>query len=164
MSTLLFNANEILEIAKRIERRGMAFYQAAAELMTEIDTKRLMLELVEAEKLHEATFAHMQKHLSDAEKSETLEDPHGTAADFLGGMADGYVFDLNADPVAFLGEKPGVKAILCEAIDREAASIAFYTCVRPMISVKHGQGRIEEIIAQEMGHIAQLSKELKKYQ
>jgi len=162
MSTLIFNADEVFEIAKRIERRGVAFYRAAATHMPDEATVQLMRSLADMEAQHEATFKQMQDALSETEKAEILQDPHGDAFDFLRGMADGYVFDLNEDPIAFLDGKPSGKSILNKAIEREAESVAFYTCIRSMVSAKHGQGRILEIIQQEMGHIAQLSKELSK--
>lgn len=160
MGTLIFNADEIFEIAKRIERRGMTFYRQAAERMPDTPTRELMLDLAGMEEAHERTFADMQRELSDAERAETLQDPHADAFRFLQGMADGYVFDLAAEPAALSAENPDVKKILRTAIERETESIAFYACIKGMVPPKYGQVQVDEIMRQEMGHVVLLSTRL----
>ena len=162
MSSLVFNADEVFELAKQLERRGITFYRRAAEHVPDQATRELMLDLAQMEEKHEDTFAEMQRGLSEDEKAETLYDPHGEAFRFLQGMADGYVFDLDADPAALFEEKPEAGKILETAIERETESIAFYACIKGMVPPKYGQERVDEIMRQEMGHVVSLSTTLRE--
>jgi rubrerythrin len=164
MSTLIFNANEIFEIAKQIERNGAAFYRAAAPMMPDDDGKKLLLELAQMEVAHEHVFDVLQKKLSGDELGETMYDPHDDAYVFLKRMADTFVFSPNEKGDAVLKEGVTVSAILTFAIQREKDSIIFYEGVKAMVPQKFGGPRLDEIIAQEMGHILILSKELDKHQ
>lgn len=159
MSSLVYNANDVFEIAKRIEHNGAAFYRAAAEVMADIQARELMNSLADMEVQHEAVFTSMQQGLSGTELEETLYDPHDQAYAFLKGMADKYVFNPNEEPGAAV--KPGAAAvpILDEALEREHDSIVFYEAIKIMVPEKYGRPRIDEIIQQEMGHVMLLTKE-----
>jgi len=50
--------------------------------------------------------------------------------------------------------------ILRSAIEMEKDSIVFYLTVKKMVPGDGGKGRIDDIIEQEMGHVALLSKQL----
>jgi len=159
MSTLIYNANDVFEIAKRIERNGAAFYRAAAEVMADAQSRDLMNNLAEMEVQHEAVFASMQQGLSGTETEETLYDPHDEAYAFLKGMADKYVFSPNEERDRVVKPGAGAVPILDEALQREHDSVVFYEAIKIMVPEKYGRPRIDEIIQQEMGHIMLLSKE-----
>ena len=162
MSSLIFNANEAFEIAKRIERNGITYYRRAAELMQDEASKKLMNDLAEMEIVHEQVFAHMQKGLSGDELGETMYDPHDDAYTFLKGMADKYVFDPKEDPMNVLKAGTDAKTILDAAIQREKDSIIFYEGIKVMVPEKFGGPRLDEIIAQEMGHVIILTRHLER--
>jgi rubrerythrin len=162
MGSLIFNANEVFEVAKRIERNGVAYYKKAAELMAAEDGKKLMLDLAEMEVVHEQVFAHMQKGLSAEENSEALYDPHNDAYQFLRDMADKYVFNPAEDPMKVLVPGADPKVILDSAIQREKDSIIFYEGIKAMVPEKFGVKRLDEIIGQEMGHVIILTRHREK--
>jgi rubrerythrin len=162
MSTLVYNANDVFEIAKRIERNGAAFYRAAGEVMADAESRDLMANLAEMEVQHEAVFASMQQGLSGTETEETLYDPHDEAYAFLKGMADKYVFNPNEEPGRAVGQGAGPLDILQEALLRESDSVVFYEAIKIMVPEKYGRGRVDEIIGQEMGHIMLLNKEMER--
>lgn len=164
MSTLLYNANEVFDIAKRIERNGAAFYAAAAELMEDETSKQIMNDLREMEIHHESIFSSMQKELSGAETEETMYDPHDEAFKFLKGMADRYVFSQSEDPAQALEPGATVVEVLNEGIRRERDSIIFYEGIKVMVPEKYGRRHVDEIIAQEMGHLMLLTQELERVQ
>jgi len=159
MSTLVYNANDVFEIAKRSERNGAAFYRAAGEVMTDSQSRELMNNLAQMEVEHEAIFADMQQQLAGSELAETLYDPHDEAYAFLKGMADKYVFSPSEDSGRAVKPGAGAVPILDEAIERERDSIVFYEAIKIMVFEKYGRPRIDEIIRQEMSHIMLLSKE-----
>ena len=158
MGSLIFNANEVFEVAKRIERNGIAYYTKAAELMKDEAGKKLMIELAEMEAVHEQIFTHMQKSLSGEEHAEGLIDVHNDAFQFLQGMADKYVFNPKEDPMKVLTPGADAKKILDVAIEREKDSIIFFEGIKAMVPEKFGSKRIDEIIGQEMGHIIILTR------
>jgi rubrerythrin len=160
MSSLIFNARDVFEIAKRIERNGQTYYRKAAELMPDADGKKLMIDLAEMEVVHEQIFDHMQRSLSGDELGETMYDPHDEAYEFLKGMADKYVFDPKEDPLHVLKAGTDARTILSVAIQREKDSIIFYEGIKVMVPQKFGGARLDEIIGQEMGHIIILARHL----
>jgi rubrerythrin len=162
MSSLVYNANDVFEIAKRIERNGAAFYRAAADVMADAQARDLMNSLAEMEVQHEGVFASMQQQLAGVEAEETLYDPHDEAYAFLKGMADKYVFNPNEERGRAVKPGAGPVDVVKEALLREADSVVFYEAIKIMVPEKYGQPRIDEIIQQEMGHIMLLNKELER--
>jgi len=163
MSSLVFNAEEVLEIAKRIEQNGAAYYRAAEAFMPDAAGKQLMRDFVEMEVNHENVFEQMRQELTDDERAETLYDPHDDAYVFLQGMADGFVFNPNESPKTILREGTDPASILRVAIEREKDSVVFYEAIKVMVPQKFGNARLDAIIGEELGHIVTLSRELAKY-
>jgi len=110
-----------------------------------------LLDLAAREDEHEKTFASMRANLADAERKTTVFDPEGQAALYLRAMADGYVFDIKADPIELFTGK--------EAMEKD--SIAFYLGMKEFVPQRFGRDRLDGIIKEEMGHIAILSKDLR---
>ena len=75
-------------------------------------------------------------------------------------MADGVVFDLDADPAAELTGSEDLEYILRKAIQLERDSIAFYVGIEDMVPAKRGKDQVDSIIKEEMSHIVTLSQEL----
>lgn len=162
MSNLIFNANEVLDIAKRIEHNGVEFYRAAAKILTDAASVKLMNDLAEMEVVHEQIFDNMQKKLTDAEMGDTPFDPHDDAYTYLKGMADKLVFNPTESAAKVLAPNTPAKDVLEYAIAREKDSIVFYEGIKIMVPEKLGGKRLDEIIAQEMGHVIVLSRHLER--
>jgi len=67
---------------------------------------------------------------------------------------------VKADPSRKLTGKESIGEILKTAIGLEKDSIVFYLGIKDLVAPDLGRGRIDEIIHQEMGHIATLSGRL----
>ncbi|MCD4676261.1 MAG: ferritin family protein [Desulfobacula sp.] len=149
-----FNANDIFEIAIKIEQNGAIFYRDAAKLMEEEKHKQFLLELASMEDDHETTFVNMQKELKDKEAFPTTFDPDDENALYLKALADTRIF--------FEKEHPdnSLKGILSTAIQAEKDSIAFYLGIKELVPAKFGQSKIEDIIKEEMSHIRLLADKL----
>jgi rubrerythrin len=152
-----FNANDIFEIAIKIEQNGAVFYRDAAKQVEEKEHKDFLLELAKMEDEHEVTFADMQKELSEQESFSTTFDPNDENALYLKALADTRVFFEKNEP-----EKT-FKAILGSAIQAEKDSIAFYLGMKDLVPAKSGQSKIDEIIREEMSHIRLLAGKLTQY-
>lgn len=153
-----FNADDILEMAVKIEQNGAIFYRNAAMLVDENGQKQFLLDLAEMEDEHEQTFAEMKKELQSDETFSTTFDPDDQNAQYLAAFADTRVF--------FKKEQPGsdLKDILGSAIQTEKDSIAFYLGMKELVPAKLGKSRIDDIIKEEMTHIRLLAGKLSEYE
>jgi rubrerythrin len=149
-----FNADDIFEIAEQLERNGARFYRSAADAVADTTVKAFLLKLAAMEDDHEKTFAAMRAQLSSSEKTSTVFDPDGEAADYLRALADTRVFFEKQIDTSSL------EAILKDAITAEKDSIVFYLGMRDMVPEGKGRRRMDAVISEEMGHIRLLSKEL----
>ena len=155
-----FNADEILEMAEKIERNGARFYRKAAELVKDAAVSKLLQDLAVWEDGHERVFASMRADLADQERESMVFDPEQETSMYLRAMADGHVFDARVNPADKLTGKESAEDILRMAIGQEKDSIVFYTGLKEMISQTAGRERIETIIKEEMGHIGFLNREI----
>ena len=155
-----FNAEEMFEMAERIERNGATFYRAAADAISDAAVRRRLVALAAWEDEHEQTFAAMRAQLSAEERTPTVFDPDAQSSLYLTAMADRRVFDLSLEPGRVLTGTETVTQILQAALGREKDSVVFYTGMLNFVPKRLGKDRIQAIIREEMEHIALLGKEL----
>jgi len=153
-----FNAREVYEMAEQIERNGASFYRKAAGAAPDESVRKFLLDLAAMEDDHERTFAGMKAHLGEAEALDTVYDPHGEGAQYLHAMVEGKVFDFTSDPSDRLTGVESTEQVLRIAIELEKDSILYYLTMKKMVLDASSQDRIDEIIEQEMGHIAMLTR------
>lgn len=152
-----FNANDIFEIARKIEINGAKFYREAANRMDEQKHKQFLLGLADMEVSHEKTFSAMQKELGASELSATTFDPENESALYLKALADTRVFFEKTQP------ETTMKGILASAIGAEKDSIAFYVGMKELVPEKSGKSKIDTIIKEEMSHIKMLAAKLVEF-
>ena len=153
-------ADEIFEMAEQIERNGARFYRRAAQGFTDSSAGRLLLDLAAMEEQHEKVFVAMRAELLQQEREPRAPDPYGEAILYVRGMADGHVFDVRKDPSERLTGKESMEDILKTAIGLEKDSIVFYLGIKEIVPERLSKQRIDDIIKEEMGHIAVLSREM----
>ena len=162
--SLDFNADEIFEIACRIERNGAAFYREMSKKISNGPVQKMLLDFADMEEAHENIFMAMRKDLTVTEKGSTVFDPEGETALYLRAMADIHVFDTKAEEDFLLpdvlSEEAKARKILRAAINREWGSIALYLGMKDMVPEKLGKGKIDSIIKEEMKHVRLLSNSL----
>ncbi len=151
-----YSADEVLEMALQIERNGARFYEQAAERAPDEHSRKLLLELAAMEKEHERTFASMREDLSEQERKEMVFDPDGELPLYLRAWADRNVFSVSADVAAQLRGARSMPEILQAAIGAEKDSVVFYTGLKRLVPARFGAGRLDQIIEEEMGHMATL--------
>ncbi|MFB0554902.1 MAG: ferritin family protein [Phycisphaerae bacterium] len=154
--SISFNAIEVFEIAERIERNSVKFYHRAAEAFSDQDLSEILLSLAEFEKEHEETFANMRKQISNKEWDLITFDPEDEMTLYLRTIADSHIFDLKKDPSEQLKDKETAEDILKYAIEAEKNSIIFYLGLKNFVPTKAGKDKVDEIIKEEMDHIAEL--------
>ncbi|MHC4715532.1 MAG: hypothetical protein ACYS5V_01045 [Planctomycetota bacterium] len=156
---ITFNADEVFEMAEQIERNGAAFYRKAAAGAA--SSRAATLEKLAAmEDDHEKTFHQIRTELASEGKLMRGFDPEGESARYLQAMVDGKVFDFDAEPAGKLTGGESVEEILQTAIGLEKDSIVFYLVMKESVPAGAARDAVDQIIAQEVGHIAMLSAEL----
>ncbi len=158
-----FNAIEVFEIAERIERNSVKFYLRAAEVISDHDLCQILLSLAEFEKEHEETFANMRKQISNKEWELITFDPENEMTLYLQTIADSHIFGPKKDPSEQLKDKETADDILKYAIEAEKNSIIFYLGLKNFVSAKAGKDKVDEIIKEEMDHIAELNLRLEAW-
>jgi len=157
--SIFFNADEIFEIAERIEANGAAFYRAAAEKV-DGDSREFLLDLAVWEDQHGEKFAGMRTRLADDAAEATAWDPDDEAVLYLQALADGGVFPADEDPMATLPAEPSIGEIMAVALQREKDSITFYVGMQHLVPERFGKDEIGAIIREEMSHVSLLTRRL----
>lgn len=156
-----FNADEVFEMAEKIERNGVRFYREAAENISDASVSSVFLDLAAMEAEHEKIFASMRVDLLEEERKPTVFDPEGEAALYLRALADLQMFGKEGREdfilTGDLTEQEKIKKILSAAIGIEKESIVFYLGMKALVPAKFGKDKIDKIISEEMGHIRLIS-------
>ena len=155
-----YNADEIFEMAEQMERNGAKFYRKAAEKFDDAATRDVLSDLTAMEARHQKTFAEIRSELNRQQRTALVYDPEDEAGKYLRAMTDGYVFDFKADPIGKLDSGVGPAEILRIAIGLEKDSVVFYLGLKGCVSEQAGKDKVDNIIAEEMGHIATLTEKL----
>lgn len=157
-----FNADEIFKIAEKIERNGAAFYKKAADRAKDNDAAKILKDLAQQEEAHEKIFSLIHSELPPSASKPVSFDPNNEVEEYLGTVADGYVFDLNKNPIDLISGSESPSDVLKVAIGLEKDSVVFYAGIRDLVLKNAGAEKIDAIIREELKHITILSRELKK--
>jgi len=152
-----FNANEIFQVAIRIEENGAQFYRKAAEFQSDEENRKTLEKLAAMEDTHKATFERMKQDLSAAEKTSTVFDPNNEASQYLAAMADTHGGEGSPAAADRLTGKESIGDIVDIALDLEKESILFYLGLKELVPPQYGQDRLDKIIEEERRHIVQLN-------
>ncbi len=155
---IVFNAEEILKIAEKIEENGIVFYQSSASRFDDPASRKLLLELADMEEGHKAIFSKMRENLPEEQRKQTTFDPDGLLDEYLKAFADGYIFPIDLLPEQALETCKSLQDVLDFAIQREKDSVVFYLGLKDIVPEALGKDKIDKIIREEMSHITLLSK------
>jgi rubrerythrin len=153
----IFESQDILLFAKRIEENGERFYQQSADRLQDPKAKELFRYLAEEERVHRNVFEGM---LSTMERFDVRETYEGEYLSYLQDTLDRKViFDSKTAENELVGVQDTVSAIDF-AIRREMDAILYFSEVKHFVS-EGQQGSIDRILEEERGHFSKLS-DLKK--
>jgi rubrerythrin len=159
MSTA-FNADEVFEMAEEIERNGAKFYREAAAKTANREVKEMFLGLASMEDGHLRTFQEMRKTLSEQEKGETAYDPYDEASLYLQALADSKGSEGMRSPTEKLTGKESARELIEIAIGAEKNSVLFYVGMKDLVPTEAGRDKIDNIIREEVRHVADLRRRL----
>ncbi len=152
--SFVFNADEIFEMALRIEQNGEKFYRDSAARVTDPEAIQLLLKLADMEVEHQRTFSGMRTALSAADKKAMTFDPNNESGLYLASLANTKVFfekDIDTS---------GLEGIFKAALAAEKDSIAFYLGMKDLLPTASGREKVEDVIREEMRHIRILGERL----
>jgi len=153
----IFESQDILLFAKRIEENGEKLYQQSADRLQDPKAQELFRYLAEEERVHRNVFEEM---LSTMERFDVRETYEGEYLSYLQDYLDRKViFDSKGAERELAGVQDPVSAIDF-AIRREMDAILYFTEVKHFVSESQ-QGPIDRILGEERGHFSKLS-DLKK--
>ena len=153
----IFESQDILLFAKRIEENGERFYQQSADRLQDPKAKELFRYLAEEERVHRNVFERMLSTMGRFDVKETYEGEYLTyLQDYLDRRV---IFDSKTAEKELAGVQDPVSAIDF-AIRREMDAILYFTEVKHFVSEEQ-QGPIDRILEEERGHFSKLS-DLKK--
>jgi rubrerythrin len=152
--SFVFSADEIFEMALKIEKNGEKFYRDSAAGIADPEAIQLLLKLADMEVDHQRIFTGMKTTLSPADKKAMTFDPDNEAGLYLASLANTKVFfekDIDTS---------GLEEIFTAALAAEKDSIAFYLGMKGLVPAGSSREKIEEIIREEMRHIRILGEQL----
>ncbi len=158
--SIFFSADEIFEMAQRIEKNGARFYRQVAEGIQNSATRELLLELAAKEDEHGQFFAAMRADFSGHTNEPMHFKPDEETSAYLRAWADGHVFDAGSEPVKNLSSQENMEDMLKTAIALEKESIIFYLGFKDALTREADREKIDGIVKEEMKHIASLSTQL----
>lgn len=153
MTATLFRASEILDMALRIERLGIAFYSACRERMEAPELKEALSWLIEQEKAHVDVFSAMKAGLDDFRLPESFR---GEYEGHLAAYVEDRVFSGPEQARKEARRLPDGRAVADWAVKFERKSIAFYRMIKDHVRSSEGD-TIEGVIREEQRHIERLN-------
>jgi len=157
-----FTADEIFEVAVRIEANGASFYRKAAATQSEDINRSFLEQLANMEDHHQSTFKKMRSNLKSNEKKATVFDPNQETAQYLAVMADTHGGEGSPTAADSLTGNEPIQEIIDIAIGLEKESILFYLGLKDFVPPEYGQDKLDRIIREEQRHIVQLNGFRKK--
>ncbi len=155
-----FNALEVMEMAKDIEKRGKKFYLKHAEATENRDLRELFRRLARDEQDHFEKFVALTEDLrEDSDEADYLYEEDVSA--YFNYLVEYSVFpkDDSEESVAALND---VEKALKLAIQAEKDSILFY---REMCDYNEGKTieAVNQLIKEEKEHLRALGKYIEEY-
>ena len=153
-----FTADEIFEMADKMEDDGAEFYRQASESAPTEEARRLLIELAEWEKDHKQTFSELRDKFAGEGGIGFDYDPDGQAAQYLRTFVEGRVFSPESRGGAKLQGSESMSEILEIALQLEKDSVLFYLGIKDVVDKDQDKARIDKIITQERQHMVTLTR------
>lgn len=156
--SIAFSGSELIDIAIRIERTGITFYDIMAKSTDDAMTRNVFQQLADMEREHIQIFEGM---LDEAEKYKLNESENKEYAGYLQALIDSAVFtdDMITSQMATQADSD-IKALEL-GISAEKDSILFYYQMKDILP-QPALSTVNRIITEEKSHLRQLSEIKKK--
>lgn len=157
MDPVHFSAEEVLNMAIRIEENGEKFYTDAAKTASEDKLKELFIFLATEEKKHTAYFRKLKDMTIKESVDEVFTDDFNDASLYIKAYADTKIFTEPEEGQALPAEVKTEEEALNYAIIMEKESLLFYYELLRAVREKD-RDVLNEIINEEKAHLMKLSE------
>jgi rubrerythrin len=145
---------EIVDIAKKIETCGEAFYDAAVEHVDDPEVRKLFTWLRNEERRHETEFENLLSHVEEADGDWRDNEEY---AGYMRSLAEYRVFPDPEAARALVTASDGPAAVLRHAMNFEKDSILFLHEMRPLIREEDRQ-MVDRLLDEERKHLRMLTE------
>jgi rubrerythrin len=153
---MTFSGPEVIEMAVQTEKGGKLYYETVAAASKDEKLKGIFLMLADAEKHHIAVFDAIGKTIPA--RPEGLPYNWDDAVLYLKAITDSRYFLGAPDKALALARTAATTAeALQHAIGFEKETLLFYLEIREMVKAD-SRAAVEKLIAEEKGHIRQLTE------
>ena len=157
-----FNAGEVFEVAIRIEKNGIAFYERAQQAIDDPDVKALFSALAEDGQKHKKQFEDFKAGLPQELKAPTVQDPDNQLDQYIEVLADNHVFSSDRSLEDELATVKTVSDALDMAMRFEKDSVIFYLSMKEATCEGRAFELIDALIKEKQHHVQRLSVQTKK--
>ncbi|MBA4386977.1 MAG: rubrerythrin [Verrucomicrobia bacterium] len=157
-----FNADEIFQMAERVELDAADFYTKAAEIHGKNSDAGFLRRMAEMETRHRDVFSAMRKALPPACREPAADSPHPKATLYLDECADAHGGEGTLSASQPLTASDSLESIIQKAMGFERETLKFYLEMRDRVAADRGRDKIELIIKEEQSHMGTLADELAK--
>ncbi len=152
-SILKFSGDEIIRLAIDIEKAGKAFYEAAAQMVTDSEIKALFKALAGEEDKHISDFQALGANFkNDITPNESYAGEYG---DYLKAIIDNHVFNIN-NVESLIKDVVVAREALAVALRFEKDSILIFQEFLNGVD-ESGREAVQGLIEQEKAHIRMLA-------
>jgi rubrerythrin len=154
MSSSVFQAAQVLDMAIQAESQGRKFYRACRDRIDQPDAAELFDFLIEQERKHERLFREMK------ERSDRIDLPESYAGEmrrYADSFVEKRIFKQPEEAARAVTGSEGPVEVIDLALGFERASVEFYQDMKKWIRPKEAE-TIDDIIDEEQSHIHRLNR------
>jgi rubrerythrin len=148
----VFSANEILDMAIKLEKNGEAVYRGAAEKVSSKELVALLLWMADEEVKHANWFAELKLSLEQKSLNPFMEKMSRELFNDLLGDKNFSLKDVDFSSVDEIGD------LIAVFIEFEEDSVRFYQVLEPFIEDPVTLESLKKIIDEENKHITRLQE------
>lgn len=155
------NDDEALRIASNLEKEGISFYSTAAKNSKDGNSKRMFMQLAEAEKKHLAVFEELRANLHARKGQIPWGEEDDLVSAYLRDLVDTGVFTSSVKKSA-VKKKDITETEACKiGIQTEKDSILFFSEASRLCRNRRGRKMFKALIDEEKQHLTDLAKHLR---
>lgn len=148
----MFAAEEIIDMAIRIEKNGEAAYRNAIENISNPALISLLEWMADEEVKHAKWFLELKEEVATPAKSPFVQE---MGREFINGVLGEQSFSLKDVDFSQIDR---INDLIDVLIEFEEDGILFYEMLQPFIQHKDKLAQLDRIIAEERHHIEQLTE------
>ena len=160
---IIYNADEIFEIAIGIEKNGKAFYDMAADTVSEVDAQKLLRELSSWEDRHIELFKTLRAGLKAGLPAGLDYDADPEIYSYMKAAADSHVFVQSFDLSLLANRCKTAREALEIALRFEKDSVVYYATVKNLVPESLGRAEVSRIEDEEIRHVSILQKQIRHF-